>query len=203
MKLPCLLQPRILKQAVTALVSRPFTTKFPKDSYEPQPSFRGRPRFNEAGCIGCTACAQVCPPKCIDVIDDVEANPPVRRLIHHVDACIWCGQCERYCVTQEGIKQTTEYDCVGFKPEDFEDEIDKELLLCEVCGDVIAPADQIRHLAEKLGPIAFANPTVMMVVARDMGVADEGVKSDSDAPLRSDRLSLQCPKCLRKSALAV
>ena len=31
MKLPCLLQPRILRQAFGALFSRPFTTRFPAE----------------------------------------------------------------------------------------------------------------------------------------------------------------------------
>ena len=200
MKLPCFLQPRILNQAVRAAFSRPFTTRFPKEPYQPIESFRGRPRYHEADCIGCGACAQVCPAKCIDVIDDVASSPPVRRLVQHLDACIWCGQCERYCPTQQGIRLSNEYDCAGFCPQDFEERVEKELLLCEVCGEVIAPVDQLRWLGRRLGPIAFANPTLMMVTQRDLGVVDPGVRSEDAEVLRSDRLALQCPKCRRKTA---
>jgi len=203
MKLPCLLQPRILKQALTALFSKPYTTKYPKEPFEPIPEFRGRPRYTEEECIGCGACAEVCPSKCIDVIDEVEGDKPHRRLVHHVDQCIWCGQCERYCTTKEGIKQTTEYQCIGFKPEDFEDAIEKELLLCETCGCVLAPVDQIRWLAKKLGPLAYTNPTVMLLAGRDLQVVDEGVKSEGDEVLRQDRIAIQCPKCRRKTSIAV
>ena len=200
MKLPAFLQPRILRQALRAVVSPPFTTKFPKEPFEPVESFRGRPKFDEVGCMGCGACAEVCPPKCIELIDDVESSPPRRRLVQHLDACIWCGQCERYCPTQEGIKMSTEYDCSGLSPEDFEESVEKELLLCEVCGSVLAPLDQIRWLAQRLGPLAFANPTVMMVVGRDLGLVDQAVKSADGEVLRSDRLTLQCAKCRRKTA---
>ncbi|MDJ0945286.1 MAG: 4Fe-4S binding protein [Kiloniellales bacterium] len=203
MRLPSFLQPRILAQAVRAVLSPPFTTKFPREAFQPVESFRGRPRFDEQACIGCGACAEVCPPKCIDVIDDLEARPPKRRLVQHLDACIWCGQCERYCPTQQGIKLSNEYDCVGFSPEDFEERVEKDLLLCELCGSVLAPVDQIRWLAQRLGPLAFANPTLMMVVSRDLGLVDQGVKGQGEEVLRGDRLTLQCPKCRRKTAFAV
>ncbi len=203
MRLPSFLQPRILAHAVRALLSPPFTTKFPREAFQPVDSFRGRPRFDELGCIGCGACAEVCPPKCIDVIDDLDATPPKRRLVQHLDACIWCGQCERYCPTQQGIKLTNEFDCVGFSPDEFEERVEKDLLLCELCGTVLAPVDQIRWLVERLGPLAFANPTLTMVIGRDLGLVDQGVRSEGDEVPRSDRLSLQCPKCRRKTAFAV
>ena len=203
MKLPCLLQPRILKLALKSLFSRPYTTRFPAEPYEPIPQFRGRPRYNKDECIGCGACAEVCPSKCIDVIDDVHASPPVRRLVQHLDACIQCGQCVRYCTSEKGIRQTTEYDYVGFKPEDFEEKVEKELLLCECCGEVIAPLDQIRWLVRRLGPLAFANPTLMLVSLKELAVVDEGLRIETDQAVRPQRISIQCPKCRRKTALAV
>ncbi len=203
MMLPSFLQPRILAHVIRAVLSPPFPRRFPAEPLEPVEGFRGRPRFDEAACIGCGACAEVCPPKCIDVIDDLDSSPPKRRLIQHLDACIWCGQCERYCPTREGIQLTTEYDCVGFAPEDFEERVEKDLLLCELCGSVLAPVDQIRWLIRRLGPLAFANPTLMMFRGRELGLIDEGVKSQGDDVLRSDRLTLQCPKCRRKTAYAV
>ena len=203
MRLPSFLQPRVLGQVVRAVLAPPYHARFPAEPLEPVEGFRGRPRFNEAGCIGCGACAEVCPPKCIDVIDDLESASPKRRLVQHLDACIWCGQCERYCPTQQGIKLSNEYDCVGFSPEDFEECVEKDLLLCELCGSVLAPVDQIRWLVQRLGPLAFANPTLMMVVGRNLGLVDQGVKGEGEEIRRGDRLTLQCPKCRRKTAFAV
>ena len=70
LKLPALLQPRVLMQALQAVFSRPYTTDYPSVPYEPPAGFRGRVRFNADACIGCGACAQVCPSKCIEVLDD-------------------------------------------------------------------------------------------------------------------------------------
>lgn len=202
-KLPCLLQFRILKLALKSLFSRPFTTRFPFAPYEAIPQFRGRPRFQKDDCIGCGACAEVCPAKCIDLTDEPAAAPPTRRLVQHLDGCICCGQCERYCTTEKGIKVTNEFEFIGFKPADFEEKVEKELLLCEACGVVIAPLDQLRWLVRRLGTLAFTNPTLMLVSHRELAVVDEAVKPEADGVERSQRLSIVCPKCARKTALAV
>ncbi len=201
LKLPALLQPRVLWQAIRAIFSRPYTTDFPDVPYEPPPGFRGRVRFNAEACIGCGACAQVCPSKCIDVIDDDQSQPPKRTLIQHVDACIWCGQCERYCPTGEGIQMTNEFIEVGHRPEDFEERVEKELLLCEICGASLAPTDQLRWLNRRLGPLAFTNPTLMLTAGRDLGVVEKPVTSAGPVVQRSDRLRIQCPRCRRATAL--
>ena len=200
MNKPAFLQPRILRQAIAAALSKPYTTKFPAEPFEPQPAFRGRPRFHADDCIGCGACAQVCPPKCIEVRDDVDASPARRTLVQHFDACIMCGQCERYCPTGAGIRMSTDWDTAGFKPEDFEERVEKELVMCEVCGEVLAPADQLRWLAERLGALAFANPTLAFYIGKGLGYVEEGVRSQSDVALRQDRMAMQCPKCRRQSA---
>jgi hydrogenase-4 component H len=201
MKLPCLLQPRILKTAFGALFSRPYTTRFPAAPFEPIPQFRGRPRFDADACIGCGACAQVCPAKCIEVVDEVGNGAPVRRLVHHLDACIWCGQCERYCTTGAGIRMSSEWDTVGFKPEDFQHEVVKPLVLCEVCGDVVAPADQLRWVAERLGPLVFANPTLLLFDAQAQGLADAGVRVNPEDVRRTERMAMLCARCRRRTAL--
>jgi formate hydrogenlyase subunit 6/NADH:ubiquinone oxidoreductase subunit I len=201
LKLPALLQPRVLNQAVRAIFSRPYTTDYPNVPYQPPPGFRGRVRFNPDACIGCGACAEVCPPKCIDVLDDKEACPPKRTLVQHVDACIWCGQCERYCPTGEGIQMTKEYIAVGLRPEDFEERVEKEVLLCEICGEHLAPVDQLRWLVRRLGPLAFTNPTLMLMAGRDLAVVEAPVRTTGAAVGRADRLRIQCPKCRRATAL--
>ena len=202
MRLPAFMQPRILKQAFKAAFSPAFTTRFPAEPYEPQDAFRGRPRFQADDCTGCGACAEVCPPKCIEVIDDISSSPPKRVLVQHLDSCILCGQCERYCPTGAGIRMSLEWDFAGFGPADFEERVEKDLVLCEVCGDVLAPADQLRWLAERLGPASFANPTLSMFAGRASGWVEQGVRSQSDTTLRADRMAIQCPRCKRKTARA-
>ncbi len=202
MRLPAFMQPRILKQALRAVFSPAFTTRFPAEPFVPQDAFRGRPRFNADGCTGCGACAQVCPPKCIEILDDLESSPPRRILVQHLDACIVCGQCERYCPTQKGIRMSHEWDYAGFAPADFEERVEKELVLCEVCGELLAPADQLYWLAKRLCPMSFANPTLAMFSGQRLGYVEAGVRNPSDIPLRAYRMAIQCPKCKRRTAAA-
>ncbi|MGR8920156.1 MAG: 4Fe-4S dicluster domain-containing protein [Gammaproteobacteria bacterium] len=202
MRLPAFLQPRVLRQVIRALLSKPYTTRFPAEPFEAIEAYRGRPRFDAAHCIGCGACAEVCPPKCIDVSDRLDASPPQRTLVQHMDQCIECGQCERYCPTQAGIRLSNEFDFAGFAPGDFEERVDKELVLCEVCGDVVAPRDQLRWLSDRLGPLAFANPTLMILKGQELGIVDDGVRQSDGEAVRGDRLALQCPRCRRRSAFA-
>jgi hydrogenase-4 component H len=203
MKLPCLLQFRILKVALASLFGRAYTNPFPRRAFEPIEQYRGRPRYNEEECIGCGACAEVCPSQAIDISDDISGEKPARTLVHHLDNCIQCGQCERYCTTEKGIKLTTEWDYAGFRSEDFEERVQKELLVCEVCGKAIAPKDQIKWIARRLGPLAFCNPTLMLVSHKEFTVVDKGFEIDSEFPQRARRLNIQCPHCRRKTALTV
>jgi len=53
-------------------------------------------------------CYNVCPPGAMEMEDDVEAG--VRRIIIHLDRCIFCGQCHANCLTEKGIEQTNECD---------------------------------------------------------------------------------------------
>lgn len=53
------------------------------------------------------------------MIDDLDGPKPVRRLVQHLDSCILCGQCERYCPTHKAIRMSSEWDFVGFAPENF------------------------------------------------------------------------------------
>ena len=96
---------------------------------------------------------------------------------------------------------TNEYIEVGFKPEDFEERVEKELLLCEVCGERIAPVDQLRWLVRRLGPLTFTNPTLMLMAGRDLSVVGEPVRTEGMKVGRADRLRIQCPKCRRATAL--
>ena len=96
---------------------------------------------------------------------------------------------------------TNEFIEVGFRPEDFEERCEKELMLCEICGEALAPVDQLRWLVRRLGPLSFTNPTLMLMAGRDLGVVEPPVKTTGDSVQRADRLRIQCPKCRRATAL--
>jgi formate hydrogenlyase subunit 6/NADH:ubiquinone oxidoreductase subunit I len=78
---------REIKEALVSFFSAPYTTKFPATSYKPTEEYRGFPRYNEQYCIGCGACAQVCPTNAITIYDDSYAKwllniPPVFNVVN-------------------------------------------------------------------------------------------------------------------------
>ena len=85
---------RELKEAVRAVIFGPYTSKYPFEPHEPPDGFRGRPKFDEDGCVGCGACAEVCPALAIKIHDDARPGEPVRVIEQRWDKCVFCGQCE-------------------------------------------------------------------------------------------------------------
>jgi len=189
---------RELKEAVKAVIFGPYTTKFPAEPHVPPDGFRGKPEFHEDGCIGCGACAEVCPAVAIRVIDDADADPPTRRLELRYDKCIFCGQCELNCTTKEGIKLSKIYDLATLDRSECLESIEHELVMCEMCGEIVGTRKHLRWVAEQLGAKAYANPTLIISADGSMKLAppDAGRKEEP-ALARSDMMRVLCPTCRR------
>lgn len=186
---------RELKEAIKVLIQGPYTSKFPKEPSVPPERYRGKPEYDDEECVGCGACAEVCPAGAIDVIDT-----DTRELVLHCDNCIFCGQCEASCTTEEGIELTGEYDLATLDRTEAEVRTQKfELIRCEVCGEVISTVDHIRWLAKKLGPQAFSNPTLILTSYKELALVEEVAPRPSAPPVkRSDQMRILCPKCRRE-----
>ena len=187
---------RELKEAITAVVKGPYTSTFPFTPLEPAEAFRGQPEYHEEDCIGCGACAEVCPARTIDVIDEGDT----RTLIHHFDNCIYCGQCEAYCTTKKGIVLSNEkYELAVFDREQAVTKVEKELVRCEHCGDIITTLEHLQWIAKKTGALAVANPTLVMARAKELGTSVDPSERPEDKPVgRYDTYMILCPACRRE-----
>lgn len=139
---------RELGEAIRALVNGPVTTRFPFEQVEPPPNFRGKPEFQPDSCVGCAACAEICPAGAIVVLHDVTGHPAMRKLEIRLDQCIFCGQCELNCLTHEGVHLTQKYDLATFDRHSARESIEKELVLCESCGSIITTREHLRFITE-------------------------------------------------------
>lgn len=189
---------RELREAIKSFISPAYTTKFPAVPAPAAAAYRGKGKFHEDKCIGCGACAEVCPADAIEKIDDPKASPPMRTLIRHDDICIFCGQCQALCTTKEGIECTQEYELSTLDRSSCAVSVQKELFLCNMCGEIITTRDHLRWLADRLGAKRYTNPTLILVGEERLELlrADEAARRHG-APDRSDIMQVLCPHCRR------
>jgi formate hydrogenlyase subunit 6/NADH:ubiquinone oxidoreductase subunit I len=198
---------RELIEAVKALLIGPYTIKFPRKPITPAKRFRGKPEYSDSGCIACGACALVCPARVIEVRDTVTKEKAARRMVLHLDECHYCGQCSALCTTKAdnppGIKHTAKFDLAGYDRARMVSQTEeKELVLCEICRDVITAKAHLEWLVKKLGPLAFSNPTLFLSKLKSTGFSQDVLQAASDASLtRADRIKVLCAKCKRRTTI--
>jgi formate hydrogenlyase subunit 6/NADH:ubiquinone oxidoreductase subunit I len=195
---------RELKEAVKALIKGPYTSRYPYEPAKPYERFRGRPYFHEEDCTGCAACAQVCPTGAIEVKDALSGVKCKRKLIVHWDVCIFCGQCQANCLTEKGIILSREFEfATTEKREALRQEIEKEIVLCECCQEPIVPYDQYRWAAKRLGPLCFANASLILFYLRMLNFASKsiGPSKKEEEISRFERIRVLCPRCRRQAVI--
>ena len=86
---------REIKEALKALATKAYTSKFPYVPHIPFLTFRGKPYFYEDDCVGCGTCIEKCNTKALELIDGaVKLND---------EKCLGCGVCAHLC-PQNAIK---------------------------------------------------------------------------------------------------
>jgi len=189
---------RELKEAVTVVFSPRFTTRFPAEPHVAPEGYRGKPEFDLDNCIGCGACVNVCPTHgaCLSMEEDLSANPPVRKIRLHYSACIFCGNCSDKCTTEKGINLTNEWDLATLDRDETTEIHDFELQLCEKCSAVIGTKKHLLWLADKLGPIAYANPSLLLSKSNDIHSEHiDKLEEQLKSPGAPDFMRILCPEC--------
>lgn len=137
-----------LKLIVKSLAWRRVTRRYP---YEPHPvpeDFRGKVEFDPDACMGCGACANVCPPNAIEVIE--RPGEGVRVIKLFIGRCIFCGRCEENCPVA-AVRQTDEFELASRSREDLEVLL-KHVLAVDGEGHVMEYTE--RELAEAMELLA-------------------------------------------------
>lgn len=109
------------------------TLNYPVEPYEVTEGYRGKPEYNFENCIGCGACAIVCPPNAISLKQDDDKGIVSWSIDY--GRCIFCGRCEEVCPAS-AISLTKEYMMsVLFDKQDLTVTGEIKLKKCSSCGN--------------------------------------------------------------------
>jgi hydrogenase-4 component H len=196
---------RELKEAVIAVFSPRFTTRFPAEPCEVPEKYRGKPEIDLDECIGCGACVNVCPTEALTQVDDLNADPAVRKITQRYDTCIFCGNCQDNCTTEKGIKLTKKWDLATLDRESTKETFEYELQFCEKCNAIVGTKKHLIWLYERLGPLAYANPSLLIAKGKQLSAESDISKLAAQAPQKeqaqpkeaqtSDFMKILCPSC--------
>ncbi|MBN1805519.1 MAG: 4Fe-4S binding protein [Sedimentisphaerales bacterium] len=190
---------REVKEAITAVFSPRFTTKFPAEPHQAPEKYRGKPEFDLDKCIGCGACVNVCPTQALTMEDDLDCDQPKRKITLRHDTCIFCGNCSENCTTEDGINLSRQWDLAGLDRQAMSETHEFEIQMCERCGAFVGPKKHLVWIYEKLGPLAYTNPSLILAknaqLRTDSQQLDTTEKSQAKPPETRDFMRILCPKC--------
>lgn len=190
---------RELKEAITALLKGPSTSKYPFAPSIPPKGYRGKAEYYNEGCVGCNACYEICPSGAIESTLISKDDKLFKRLVLHYDMCNFCGQCQKNCITQEGIKLTQEYDLANFDRTKVFACVEKEMLVCECCQEPVMALEHLKYLAKKLGILTYASPRLILTSQKEIKVIEEEITGkQTERFARADMYRILCPKCRRQ-----
>jgi ferredoxin len=132
-------------------------------------------------------------------MDDLETDPPKRKITLRYDTCIFCGNCSDNCTTETGIALSNQWDLATLDREDTVETQEYELQLCEKCGAIVGTKKHLIWLYEKLGPLAYTNPSLLLAKSGELSTKPQDVQRPAPQEAKevqtSDFMRILCPKC--------
>ncbi len=123
------------------------TLPYPLKPMPAPPRFRGRPAIDGDKCLGCGACAQVCPPRLITVTDE----GMTRSISLNYSRCTYCARCQEICPTGS-IRCSEEFETATSDREDLSVSVALRLVRCKECGTPFITERLLAKMAEEFSP---------------------------------------------------
>lgn len=105
------------------------TYRYPTEKKPAPEGLRGKPEIGFDACIGCGACATICPPNALTV----EEQDEKWKLKLFYGRCIMCGLCEEICPV-DAIRFSDDFELASRDAKSLEVEIQLRKAKCSSCG---------------------------------------------------------------------
>ncbi|MBP1760959.1 MAG: 4Fe-4S ferredoxin [Firmicutes bacterium] len=123
------------------------TLPYPLAPGETMKGFRGRPVLNGDLCLGCGACAAVCPPRTIFVIDEQDT----RTIQVDYSRCTYCARCEEVCPVGS-ITLNNEFELATTNKNDMKLSATLSMAKCKNCGTPFTTQRMLAKLTDDYYP---------------------------------------------------
>jgi len=131
-----------LKEALICFKAGRVTLPYPFAPREPEDGFHGRVVVDAEKCVGCGGCAEVCPPRCIEVSDP---NAEKRVLDFFLERCTYCARCAEVC-PEEAVTVTKEFETATNDRQDMHMHVEVFMSTCRRCGRCYEPPTPLDRL---------------------------------------------------------
>lgn len=120
------------------------TILYPEVKYVPYPRYRARHYLNIDECVGCAACAKICPNKCIEMVEYKERKHPQIDMGH----CMFCALCIDSCPVN-ALLNTTDFELADYtresliySPERLSKPPKKPFYISDKEGNIFTPEEE-------------------------------------------------------------
>jgi len=133
-----------LKEAVVCLKAGQVTLNYPFEPHPPEENFRGKPVVDVMRCIGCGACANICPPRLIQ-LQDVDGY---RQITFELGRCTYCANCRDVC-PEKAITMSPQFETSTASLDDLLINMKLKLVKCRSCGKAVTTqriVDKVKNI---------------------------------------------------------
>ncbi len=137
----------LLKEVMICLRAGKVTLPYPLKPMKAPQRFRGRPNIDGSKCIGCGACAEVCPPRLIKVTD----QGTTRCVSMDYSRCTYCARCQEICPV-EAAKCTDDFEDATTRRSDLTVSVELDLVPCNTCGNPFITRRMLAKMSDEFSP---------------------------------------------------